>query len=93
MPGKSRHGGRKRSFQGKRKKDRQSSLDIGVSQQIEAQTIEPVRLPKTVTPSMMETVSAPAAVRRPYILTELWRISIVAGIMLIILVVLALTLS
>ena len=95
MPGKSRHGGRKRSSQGKKKKSRQNAPRAVASQQVEARAAEPVSPPEVVTPveNTPEPVSAPATAQRPYVLTELWRITVLAGIMLVILVVLALTLS
>ena len=95
MPGKSRHGRRKRSFQGKKKKGRRSPPGIVAQQQADIQIDKPVAPPKVVTPSARAPTPTPAltAVRYPYILTELRRIGILAGIMLVILVVLVLVLS
>ena len=95
MPGKSRHGKRKHSFQGKKKKGRRSPSDIVVQRQADIQIDKPVTPPRMVTPSASAPTPMPVltAVRYPYILTELRRIGILAGIMLVILVVLALVLS
>ncbi len=95
MPGKSRHDRRKRSFQGKKKKGRRSPPGVVAQRQADIQTDKPVAPPRVAAP----LTSAPAprsvltAVRYPYILTELRRIGILAGIMLVILVVLVLVLS
>ena len=95
MPGKSRHGRRKRSFQGKKKKGRRSPLGVVAQRQADIQIDKPVAPPKVVAPSVNAPTQMPvlAAVRHPYILTELRRIGILAGIMLVILVVLVLVLS
>ena len=95
MPSKSRHGGRKRSFQGKKKKGRRSPPGVVARRQADIQIDKPVAPPKVVTPSasVPTPTSVLTAVRYPYILTELRRIGILAGIMLVILVVLALILS
>ena len=95
MPGKSRHGKGKYSVRSKRKKTGRDSMDIVAQKPLVSQTCEPVprsevstSLPSTPTPS-----AAVSAVRYPYITTELRRIGILAGIMLVTLVVLALVLS
>ncbi len=94
MPSKSQRGRSKRLSQSKKRRERQSS-SARVAQQTTAQTSKPVSHSGVSTPS----ASAPArvvtvtAARYPYIVTELRRIGILAGIMLIILVVLALVLS
>ena len=95
MPGKSRHGGRKRSFQGKKKKGKRSPLGVVAQRQADIQIDKPVAPPKVVTSSASAPTPMPVltAVRYPYILTELRRIGILAGIILAILVVLALVLS
>ena len=95
MPGKSRHGKRKHSFQGKKKKGRRGPPGIVAQQQAAIQIDKPVAPPKVAAPSTSAPTPMPvlAAVRYPYILTELRRIGILAGIMLVILVVLALVLS
>jgi len=89
MPGKSRHGKRKRSFQSKKGKSRRSSPSIVTQQQPVSQTYKPVA------PSVSAAALMPAqtAAQYPHALTELRRIGILAGIMLAILVVLALVLS
>ena len=85
MPGKSRHRPRKQTFRSKKSKGR---LSPPVSQpQAVAQTTE------SIPPPQMLKKSAPtpvATVRYPYVLPELRRIGILAGIMLVILIVLAL---
>lgn len=95
MPSKSQHGRKKRSFQGKKKKGRRSPPGVVTQRQVATQTDKPVVSPKVVTPSASTPTPMPVltAVRYPYILTELRRIGIIAGIMLVILVVLALVFS
>ena len=95
MPGKSRHGRKKSSFQGKKKKGRRSSLPVFAQRKAVTETREPVVSPKVIVPAARTPtpVSVPPSVQYPYILTELRRIGILAGIMLVILVVLALVLS
>ena len=95
MPGKSRHGRRKRSFQGKKKKGRRGPPGVVAQRQADIQIDKPVAPPKVVAPSARAPTPMPVltAVRYPYILTELRRIGILAGIMLVILVVLVLVLS
>ena len=94
MPGKSRRR-RKHSFQGKRKKGRRSPQGVVVQQQADMQIDKPVAPPRAVAPSATAPTPLPVltTVRYPYILTELRRIGILAGIILAILVVLALVLS
>lgn len=95
MPGKSRHGRKKRSFQGKKKKGKRSPLGVVAQRQADTQIDKPVAPPKVVTPSASAPTPTPvlAPVRHPYILTELRRIGILAGVMLAILVVLVLVFS
>ncbi len=95
MPGKSRHGRGKRSHQTKKVKSRRHFLPAVAQQQAVAQTYEPVsRLSESAPPASMPTPMAKlAAIRYPYIATELRVIGILAGIMLIILAILALVLS
>ena len=95
MPSKSRHGRKKHSFQGKKKKDRRSSPGVVVQRQAAPQPYEPVAPPRVVAPSTSKPTQMPTmiAARYPYILAELRGIGILAGIMLAILVVLALVLS
>ncbi len=89
MPGKSRRGWRKHPSRSKKGKGRRSPLPIV------AQSYKPVPYPEVPTPSV--SVPTPMATlttaRYPYIVTELRRIGILAGIMLAILVVLALVLA
>ena len=89
MSGKSRHKKGKRSFQSKKGKISGSSSAIVTPQQPVSQIRKPVA------PSVSAPASMPAqtTVQYPYILTELRRIGILAGIMLVILSVLAVVLS
>jgi len=91
MPGKSQ---RKHLSQSKKRKRRRDSSAIAAQQPV-SQTYEPVSQPvvsapspSVLTPKVTQTVA-----RYPYIVTELQRIGILAGIMLAILVVLALVLA
>jgi len=95
MPGKSRRGGGKRSFQSKKKKGRRSPASVVSQRQAGIQIDKPVAPPKVAVPAVSEPtpMPVPAPVRYPYVLTELRRIGILAGIILVILVVLALVLS
>ncbi len=95
MSGKSRHGKGKHPVRSKKRISGHGSLASAAQQPPVSQTYEPVPkpevsapLPSTPTPS-----AAVSAIRYPYIITELWRIGILAGITLVILVVLALVLS
>jgi len=94
MPGKSRHGRRKHSFQGKKKKGKRSPSGVVAQRQEDIQIDKPVAPPGVVAPSASVPTPMPVltAVRHPYILAELRRIGILAGILLAILVVLALVL-
>jgi len=95
MPGKSQHSRKKHSFQSKKKKGRRSPPDVVAQRQADIQIDKPVAPPKMAAPSVStptpRPVSTPA--RHPYVLTELRKIGILAGIMLVILVVLALVFS
>lgn len=94
MPRKSRRRRGKRSSQIKKAKTRQSPPTIVAQESEVAQTFEPVSLPEQVAPSVGESTSVPvSAARYPFIFAELRRIGILAGMMLVILVVLALVLS
>jgi len=91
MPGKSRHTRRKLSQ--KKKKSRHVQPVVAVQQ-----AVTPAPKPQTPKPAAPSAViSTPLAtqaeVRYPYILTELRRIGILAGIVVAILIVLALILS
>lgn len=95
MPGKSRHGKGKYSFQSKRKKGKQHFEAKAIQQQAVAQASKPVTSPGLVTPSASRPTpkTALTTARYPYITAELRRIIILGGIMLVILIVLALVLS
>ncbi len=95
MPGKSRHRRGKYSIQSKKGKGRLSRPAVAVQRQTIAQAHESVPLSNVSASSAgVPTPKAkPAAVWYPYIATELRTIGILAGIMLIILAVLALVLS
>jgi len=95
MPGKSRHGKGKQPVRSKRRRSGRSSLASAAQQPPVSQTYEPVPQPEVSTPLPTTPTSSAAVstVRYPYITTELRRIGILAGIMLVILVVLALVLS
>ena len=87
MPGKSRHAQRRLS-RGKRRQSRQVSSVIAAQQQAVTEVPKPAARSTSVSTPATQT-----AVRYPYIVAELRRIGILAGIMLVILVVLALVLS
>jgi len=87
MSGKSRRSRGKHAVHGKRKKGKLRPQVIVAQPQAVTQAEESVSSTKTATPA------APVVVKYPYILTELRRIGILAGIMLAILIVLALVLS
>jgi len=95
MPGKSRSRRGKYSPQSKKKKSRPSRPTIPAQQPAVAQTHEPVSSPKVSVPSasVPTPMAKPVAVWHPHIATELRTIGIIAGIMLIVLVVLALFLA
>ena len=95
MSGKSRHEKGKHSARSKRRKDRQHFSATVIQQQSVTETQKPVASPIVATPSasIPTQTPTPTAVTPPYILTELRRIGILAGIMLAILIVLALVLS
>ena len=90
MPGKSRRSRRKLA-RSKKKKGMPISPAMLTHQREVAQPDKPVAPPKAAIPSA--GVPTLASVRYPYVATELQRIGILAGIMLVILVVLFLVLS
>jgi hypothetical protein len=91
MSGKSRHRRGKHSIHGKRKKGKLRHQVIVAQPQAVTQAEEPVSPPQAPVPSAKTaTPAAPIAIKYPYILTELRRIGILAGIILAILIVLAL---
>jgi len=94
MPGKSQHGRRKLP-RSKRRKGRHGVSAISAQQRVVAQTYKPAPRPEASAPStsVPTTMATPAATRYPYIAAELRRIGILAGVMLVILVILALVFS
>lgn len=94
MPGKSQHGKGKHTVRSKRKSGRGSGA-IAAQQPPVSQTYGPVPQPEVSTPSPSTPIPSATVspVRYPYIITEIRRIGILAGITLVILVVLALVLS
>ena len=95
MPGKSRRGHSKQLSQSKKKKSRVSPSTIAVQKSAVASTPGPVAASKVAAPatSASTPIRKPIAIRYPFVTVELRRIGILAGIMLVILVVLALVLS
>ena len=91
MPGKSQNRRRKHSTQSKKVQGRPSRPTMLAQQPAVSQNKEPVApAPSSNMPAQMEET---AAVQYPYIAAELWIIGILAGIMLIVLAVLASVLS
>ena len=95
MPGKSRHGKGKHSFHSKKKRSRQRFSAITAQQRVVAQTTKPAAPSKLSAPSIgvPTPMATPATVRYPYVVAEMRRIGILAGIMLVILIGLTLVLS
>lgn len=95
MTGKSRRQRGKNSAQSKKRKGGPSRTVVSSPQPAIAREHEPAASPNVpVTSVNVPTpIAKPAAVRYPYVATELRTIGILAGIMLIILIVLALVLS
>ena len=95
MPDKSRRRKGKYSPQSKKRKSRPNRPPVLAQPPAVAQNHQPVSSPVVSVPSASVTtpVAKPTAIRYPYIATELRTIGILAGIMLIVLVVLALVLS
>ena len=93
MPGKSRRSRGKRSFQSKKGKGRLSPPVTVTQRQVVTPTDDSVP-PKVSVPSARTGVMATlTATRYPYVLAELRRTGILAGVMLVILIVLALVFS
>ena len=93
MPGKSRHGRGKYSARSKKGKIRQDFSATRSQQPVATQKhklVSPVASPSAKVPTSRSDSSP---VRYPYIVTELRRIAILAGIMLAILAVLYLVIS
>ena len=95
MPGKSQRSRKKHSSQSKKRKGMRSPTGIVAQRQADIQIDKPVAPPKVAVPSVSTPTPMPVLtpVRYPYVLTELRKIGILAGIMLVILVVLALVFS
>ncbi|MFC1847570.1 hypothetical protein ACFLW5_02010 [Chloroflexota bacterium] len=95
MPGKSQSRGRKHSTRSKKAQGRPSQPTGLAQQPTVSQNKEPIPPPVASAPSsnMPARMEETAAVQYPYIAAELWTISILASIMLIILAVLASVLS
>jgi len=95
MPGKSRHGKGKHPSQSKRRRERQRYAATSAHQQEAAQAPKPAApadIPAPPTRVPTPPMASPVA-QYPYIAAELRRIGILAGIMLVILIVLAFVLS
>ena len=94
MPSNSRHGRRKLP-RSKRRKGRQEVSAISAQQRVVAQTYKPASHPEISAPpaGVPTTTVTPTATQYPYIASELRRIGILAGVMLVILVILALVFS
>jgi hypothetical protein len=95
MPGKSRRGRGNYSLQSKKRKSRSHRPAMLAQQPAAAQTPESASSSKVPIPSasVPTPMVKPASARYPYIGTELRTIVVLAGVMLIVLVVLALVLS
>ena len=94
MPGKARRGRGKYSSRSKKRKGKQASAVTVAQQKVAAPVHEPAVPTEFSSPAA--SVPTPTAksisVRYPYIVTELRNIGILAGIMVVILVVIALVL-
>ena len=94
MTGKSRHGKRKHSFRDKKKKSQQYTAVAASQQPVAAQSIGPAAAPKPAAPPVSvptpTTKTKTTTARYPYIVAELRRFGILAGIALVVLIVLAL---
>ena len=95
MSGKSRRSRSRRLSQCKKRRGRQSSLTRAAQQQTIAQTDKIVSRSSLAAPatSVPTAIAAATGAQYSYVVTELRRIGILAGIVLVILVVLALILS
>jgi len=95
MPNKSRRSRAKRSYQDRKNKGGLSSPTPVAQQPAATQSPEPVAPSRVAVPSarVSSSVAASAVVHHPFIVTELRRIGILAGIALVILIVLSLILS
>ena len=95
MSGKLRHGKGKHPVRSKRRRSGRDSLAIAAQRPPVSQTYEAVPQPEVSasSPSAPAPSVTVSTARYPYIITELRRIGILAGITLVILVVLVLVLS
>jgi hypothetical protein len=93
MPGKSGHGKGKHPRRSKKSKARQRHAIMALQQQAVAETPKPTATVGARPPTSTTASPAARASQHPYITTELRRISILAGIILVILILLALVLS
>ena len=87
MPSKSRRG------RGKKKKGKRGSSPIVAQRQAVAQTYKPVSQAPIPSAKVLTPRSTLPPAQYPYITTELRRIAILAGIMLVVLVVIYLVIS
>jgi len=95
MPSKSRRHRGKQPVQSKRKKGRPSRPTTPLQPPVEARVEKPVASPEVKVPSVITPapVTRPAVISYPYVTAELRTIGILAGVMLIVLIVLALVWS
>ena len=94
MPGKSRHGKGKHHYHSKKSRAEHRHIATALQPPVVADTPTPAATVSTPPPVKAPTSpKALKAVRYPYITDELRRIGILAGIILVILIVLALVLS
>jgi hypothetical protein len=93
MPGKPRHAQKKQPHHSKKSKAKQRQQSISLQQHVAAQT--PGQATVIETPSPSKPTTSPAKTRtlqHPYVTSELRRISILAGIIIVILIILAIIL-
>jgi len=95
MPGKSRQGRRKQTARSKKRKGRRSPSSAVAQQQAVASTHEAAVRPEvsTLSASVPTSRATLTTVQHPHIVSELRRIGILAGVILVILVVIARVLS
>jgi len=91
MSGKSQRARARHLPPGKKRKGQRGSTLIAAREQVNTQADKPAA--RVEAPVVPTKASTPTLVRYPYITRELWRIGILAGIMVAILVVLALVLA
>ncbi len=88
MPHKSQRRRGKHSAQSKKRRTRQGFSLAGAEQQATAQNAKPVSQAPAPSAKVLTAKSTLSPVQHPYITTELRRIALLAGIMLVVLVVL-----